>query len=98
MVSKQPMPEAQYSVSFRGGSFKTLNPSFDINQPLTEDDTVLLRVTGEYEYSESYIDALENENFSIFPTIAFNFSPDTQLIIRGQYSHVEFLEYSGLRA
>ncbi|NOQ14061.1 MAG: TonB-dependent siderophore receptor [Methyloprofundus sp.] len=98
VVSKQPMPEAQYSVSFRGGSFKTLNPSFDINQPLTDDDTVLFRLTGEYEYSESYIDALENENYSFFPTIAFNFSPDTQLIIRGQYSHIEFLEYSGLRA
>ncbi|WP_428354958.1 TonB-dependent siderophore receptor [Methyloprofundus sp.] len=98
VVSKQPLPEAQYIVSFRGGSFTTLNPSFDINQPLTEDDTVLFRLTGEYEYSKSYIDALENENFSIFPTIAFNFSPATQLIIRGQYSHVKFLEYSGLRA
>ena len=98
VVSKQPMPDAQYSVSFRGGSFTTLNPSFDINQPLTEDDTVLFRLTGEYESSESYIDALENEQYSIFPTIAFNFSPETQLIVRGQYSHVSFLEYSGLRA
>jgi len=98
VVSKQPMPEAQYTVSFRGGSFATLNPSFDFNQPLTDDDTVLFRLTGEYEYSKSYIDALENENYAFFPTIAFNFSPDTQLIVRGQYSHVEFLEYSGLRA
>ncbi|OQK17918.1 hypothetical protein AU255_08670 [Methyloprofundus sedimenti] len=98
VVSKQPMPEAQYVFSFRGGSFTTLNPSFDLNQPLTDDDTVLFRLTGEYEYSESYIDALENQNYAFFPTIAFNFSPDTHLIVRGQYSHVEFLEYSGLRA
>jgi len=98
VVSKQPEADAHYSVSFRGGSFTTLNPSFDFNQPLTDDKTILFRLTGEYEYSESYIDALKNENFSIFPTIAFNFSPDTQLIIRGQYSHVSFLEYSGLRA
>ncbi len=98
VVSKQPMPEAKYSASFRAGSFTTLNPSFDINQPLTGGDTVLFRMTGEYKYSESYIDALENEHFSIFPTIAFNFSPETQLVIRGQYSHVKFLEYSGLRA
>ena len=98
VVSKQPLPEPQYVISFRGGSFTTLNPSFDFNQPLTDDDTVLFRLTGEYEYSESYIDALENQNYAFFPTIAFNFSPDTHLIVRGQYSHVEFLEYSGLRA
>lgn len=98
MVSKQPEPDAHYNFSFRGGSFNTLNPSFDINQPITADKAVLFRLTGAYEHSESYIDALENEQFSIFPTLAVNFSSDTQLIIRGQYSHVKFLEYSGLRA
>jgi len=98
VVSKQPMPEASYSVSMRGGSFNTINPSFDFNQPISADKGVLFRITGEYEQSESYIDALDNEQYSIFPTLAINFSDETNLTIRGQYSHIKFLEYSGLRA
>ena len=98
VVSKQPKPAAHYNVGFRVGSFNTFNPSFDFNQPITEDKTVLFRLTGEYEQSESYIDALDNEQYSLFPTLAVNFSQDTQLVVRGQYSHIKFLEYSGLRA
>lgn len=98
VVSKVPEPEAKYTVSLRGGSFATINPSFDFNQPVTEDKSILFRVTGEYENSESFIDELENEQFSIFPTLSVDISPETNLIIRGQYSNIEFLEYSGLRA
>lgn len=98
VVSKQPLPEAKYTVSLRGGSFATINPSFDFNQPITEDKSVLFRITGEYENSESFIDELENEQYSIYPTLSVDFSPDTNLIIRGQYSKIKFLEYSGLRA
>lgn len=98
VVSKEPLPEAKYNVSLRGGSFATINPSFDFNQPILEDKSVLFRITGEYENSESFIDALENEQYSIYPTLSVDFSPDTNLIIRGQYSRIKFLEYSGLRA
>ena len=98
VVSKKPLPDEKYTVSLRGGSFETINPSFDLNQPLTEDKSVLFRVTGEYEHAESFIDEIENEHYSIFPTLSVDFSPDTNLIIRGQYSKVKFLEYSGLRA
>ena len=98
VVSKSPMPESKYSVSLRGGSFATINPSFDFNQPLTSDDKVLFRLTGEYEHSESFIDELRNEQYAIFPTLSVDFSEDTRLILRGQYSRIEFLEYAGLRA
>lgn len=98
VVSKEPQPEAKYSVSLRGGSFATINPSFDINQPLTDDKTVLFRLTGEYENSESFIDKVENEQYSIYPTLSVDFSPDTHLTVKGQYSRIKFLEYSGLRA
>ena len=98
VVSKSPMPESKYSLSLRGGSFATINPSFDFNQPLTSDDKVLFRLTGEYEHSESFIDELKNEQYSIFPTLSVDFSEDTRLILRGQYSRIKFLEYAGLRA
>lgn len=98
VVSKQPEAERKYVVSFRGGSYETLNPSFDFNQPLSSDDRLLFRLTGEYEQSESFIKELRNEQYSIFPTLSYDFSEDTRIVLRGQYSKIKFLEYSGLRA
>lgn len=98
VVSKQPHAENKYTVSFRGGSFSTINPSFDFNQSLSEDDKVLFRLTGEYQQAESFIDEVESEQYSIYPTLSVDFSEDTRLVIQGQYSHINFLEYTGLRA
>ena len=98
VVSKAPLTESQYSLAFRGGSFDTYNPSFDINQPITSDDKVLFRLTGEYENSESSIDEVNSEQYSLYPTLSVDFSDETRLVIRGQYSHIKFLEYTGLRA
>lgn len=98
VVSKRPLPEAEYSVALRGGSFSTINPSFDFNQPVTSDKSVLFRLTGEYKNAESFIDAVESEQYSLYPTLSVDFSSNTNLIVRGQYSHIKFLEYSGLRA
>ncbi len=97
VVTKAPQTERFAEIGLRGGSFGTVNPFWDINQPLLG-DKLLLRVSGEYQTSDSFIDVVEQDRIAIFPVIAWRPAPETSVVLRGQYSRNRFIEYSGLPA
>jgi len=98
LVSKAPTGQRAAEVGLRAGSFNTLDPYFDVNQPLTADHRLLFRVTGEYQSADSPIHAVNSERWSIYPTLSFALTDKTVITVRGQYGHVDQLEYSGLPA
>ena len=98
LVSKTPEKTASYKSSVMGGSYNTINPSFDINQPLDKEGKALFRVTGDYKYNESWIDDAFVERKSLFPSLKLNFSDDTNLVLRGQFNDRKQTDYSGLPA
>ena len=96
LISKMPenTPFAQLGVTI--GSDNLIKPSFDINEPLNE--TVLLRVTGEYTKSESQIDVLERKSYNFNPTLKVKIEDDTTLTLQGKISKWKGQDYQGLPA
>ena len=98
VVSK--MPTATPFVTFGStfGSYNYVAPFFDLNQPLTDNGTVLLRMTGEYVNSDSFIDVINTERYSFNPTLTFTNNSTTALTIQGRFSSWRQQDYSGLPA
>lgn len=96
VISKRPEAEQSSFVSMRTGSFGTMNPSVDLNTPIG--DKVAARLSADYEENDSWIDHVNGHQWSIQPSIAFQLSPDTELLLRGRYEDRSQLEFSGLPA
>ena len=96
VISKHPEAEPSALLSMRTGSFGTVNPSVDLNTPIG--DKVAARISADYQENDSWIDHVNGHQWSIQPSIAFQLSPETELLLRGQYEDRSQLEYSGLPA
>lgn len=96
VISKRPEAEPSALLSMRTGSFGTVNPSMDLNIPIG--DKVAARISADYQENDSWIDHVNGHQWSIQPSIAFQLSPETELLLRGQYEDRSQLEYSGLPA
>lgn len=80
-VTKQPLSEPFYAASFTAGSFSFYEPSIDISGPLTKDKKLLYRLTAAYQNSGSFRDFVNGDQFSIAPTLSYQFSDATKLTI-----------------
>jgi iron complex outermembrane receptor protein len=98
VISKLPTSEAGGEIGFTYGSDEFLRPYIDFNQPLNSDGTLLFRITGEYVSSDSFIDVLETERYSIHPTLTFTNKTDTTLTLQARATRWEQQEYQGLPA
>lgn len=96
LVTRTPNATASRELGLRLGSFATLNPFFDVNQPVV--NGVAVRLSGELERSYSHIDAVKNRRYALFPSIAIDLAEQTHLTLRGQLNRNAYLEYSGLPA
>lgn len=96
IVSKLPTDRASGEFGFTFGSHNFLQPYFDVNQPLTSNGTVLFRVTGEYTATDSFIEVLEQDRYSINPTLTFTNKTDTTLTVQGRLSKSQQQTYQGL--
>ena len=95
LIEKSPMEIPFYEVEGRIGSFDLFGTSFDVNQPLSYDGKLALRVTGDYAQSEDFVDEIENEYFSIYPTLSYK-TDTTEFTLRLRYQDQEYDEYIGL--
>lgn len=93
VISASPEQKASYSAAFRTGSFSTIQPSIDINQPLGSN--VAARVSAEYVHADDAIDAVTNKRITVVPSLRIGFD-DTSLVLRVNYNRIEQLEYAGL--
>ena len=94
VVTKSPTAKAARSASVRFGSRGELAPSIDINLPVA--DSVAVRVAAEHQQVGDYIDAVDTRRWVVHPSVVFGLGTDTELLIKGQFSHVNQLEYAGL--
>ena len=97
IISVSPSADFRTTLGVRAGSFGTLGAEGDINIPLAG-DLLGFRLTGMYETADSYINVVDSKRSALFPTLAWNITPDTRLVLRGQFTSLEQREYSGLPA
>lgn len=98
VVSKLPYAEQGGEFGFTFGSDNFLRPYVDINQPLNSAGTALFRITGEYVSSDSFIDVIETDRYSIHPTLTLTNKTDTTVTIQARATKWEQQEYQGLPA
>jgi iron complex outermembrane receptor protein len=97
IVSRSPGAEFGGSVGLRGGSDNTLGIDGELDAPFAG-GAAAFRISGLYEEAESYINVIDSRRSALFPTLRWDIGEDTRLVLRGQFTHVEQQEYSGLPA
>jgi iron complex outermembrane receptor protein len=95
-VSKLPTASHFAEFGIMGGTNRYLSPYFDVNQPLSNDGSVLFRVTGQYQTQHHDINTLNTRNVSITPTLVWTNRNGTTLTLQGHYSRRDQQDYSGL--
>jgi len=79
MVTKKPLEFQKTTVNFSGGSFGTLRTSIDMGGPLDKDKKVLYRLNAGYEYSQTFRDVNQQQNFMFAPSLTFKPVEGTQV-------------------
>lgn len=92
----RPADKTGGTLALRAGSFSTWNPYGDVNLALSP--AVSAKIAGEYQSNGSWIDKVKGKRWSVQPSILFKLTPDTDLLVQGQFNHRGALEYSGLPA
>ena len=96
LVTKTPSPDERYEFVFRGGSHATKAIQADLNQPFNKG--LAVRLAGEWFEADDTIDEVEIKRQTLNPSLSWQASDDTRVLIRGFYNQIEQLEYTGLPA
>ena len=96
-VSKQPLSEPYYSAELAIGNYDFI-PSIDISGPLTEDKRLLYRFNAAYQYSDSFVDFVNQKSFFISPTLTYKIGDATTLNLSYNYINTDAVYYAGLPA
>lgn len=84
IVSKQPLAERSFAVGTQYGSFNTKRSTFDATGAVSEDGTVLARITGAVEDNGSFRDFVSSDRYYVAPAIAWRPTADTTITLEGE--------------
>jgi len=86
LVSKKPLSDPYYAVSFSAGNFDTYRGDLDFSGPLNESKTVKYRLNLSYENYGSFRDFVDGERLIISPSLTWDIGPNTSINFFGQYT------------
>ncbi|MBL8267899.1 TonB-dependent siderophore receptor [Steroidobacter sp.] len=95
LVAKKPLAEARQGIKLEGGDWDYYRGEFDSTGPLTEDARLRYRVTGALEDSGSFIDVVSSDKRVISPSLAYDFSPDTTVLVQSSLLAENLVSYRG---
>lgn len=99
--SKRPTEEPLREVEFQYGTFDRKQAGFDFSGPITEDKSLLYRLTGVAKHTDTQIDFTEDERYSIAPAVTWQPDEDTSLTVLGHVQNdpsagaFTYLPYAG---
>jgi iron complex outermembrane receptor protein len=85
IVTKKPQFERGGSVGLRVGSFGFVKPMFDVYGAVGQSSKVAFRLNGTYEQGNSYRDVVKSDRVYVNPSLLFNLTPKTTLVLEGDY-------------
>jgi len=94
MVTKQPKFTAGGEVSMRMGSNDLYKPAFDVYGPLSA--KVAYRLNGTYEKAGSYRDQVHSTRYYINPSVLYQISNKTALLLEADYLYSRFTPDFGI--
>ncbi|WP_143485910.1 TonB-dependent siderophore receptor [Pseudomonas sp. PA15(2017)] len=98
IVSKRPQDEAFSTLSFSAGSWDRYRSSLDVNTPLNEDGSLLSRVNMAIEDNGSFRDHVGSQRRIVSPSLSWQLSPDTRLMLDAEFSRTESVFDRGIPA
>ncbi|HET9502697.1 MAG TPA: TonB-dependent receptor [Hymenobacter sp.] len=85
LVTKKPRFERGGSVGLRVGSFGFVKPTFDVYGAVGASDKVAFRLNGTYERGDSFRDEVRGNRVYVNPSLLFQLTPKTSLVLEGDY-------------
>jgi iron complex outermembrane receptor protein len=85
LVTKKPRFERGGAVGLRVGSFGFVKPTFDVYGAVGTSDKVAFRLNGTYERGDSYRDEVNGNRVYVNPSLLFQLTPKTSLVLEGDY-------------
>jgi len=85
VVTKRPQRETFTHISGSAGSWDRYRATLDTNTPLNASGSVLSRLNLAVEDNGSFRDEIENQRYVLAPTLSWQITDKTQLLIEGQY-------------
>lgn len=98
IVSKRPQDEAFSTLSVSAGSWDRYRSSLDVNTPLNEDGSLLSRVNMAIEDNGSFRDHVGSQRRIVSPSLSWQLSPDTRLMLDAEFSRTESVFDRGIPA
>ncbi len=98
IVSKRPQEDAFSTLSFSAGRWDRYRSSLDVNTPLSEDGRLLSRVNMAIEDNGSFRDHVGSERRIVSPSLSWQLSPDTRLLLDAEFSRTESVFDRGIPA
>lgn len=87
LVTKRPTDEPLHEVSFDAGSYGSVSGRFDLSGPVTQDGTLLYRLTGDANTDGSQVDFQRDKRFYIAPALTWKPSADTTFTLLSHFSY-----------
>lgn len=85
VIRKKPQDAFGGSFIALGGSYDRYRNSLDLTGPLREDGSLNYRFIGSAERRKSFRDFVEEEDFSIYPSVEWEISERSSLLVSGEY-------------
>lgn len=98
IVSKKPQAEAFNTLQLSAGSWDRYRSALDVNTPLNDEGTVLSRVNLAVEDNHSFRDHVTSQRKLVSPTLSWQLSPDTHLLIESEFSRTDSVFDRGIPA
>jgi iron complex outermembrane receptor protein len=94
LVTKKPKFNYGGEVSMRAGSYSLYKPTIDVYGPISKN--IAFRVIATKENAKSFRDVVKTDRFYVNPSLLFNISKKTELIVQGDYLKSNYTPDFGL--
>lgn len=81
-TTKRPLHDSYHEINLFGGSREHLGVSFDLTDNLNESGSAAYRLTGLFKRSDSQNEGHKSQRFAIMPSVSWNITPDTHLLLQ----------------
>ncbi|YAF60401.1 Metal-pseudopaline receptor CntO [Pseudomonas sp. E102] len=98
IVTKRPQAEAFSNLNISAGTWDRYRSSLDVNSPLDSEGNLLARVNMAIEDNGSFRDHVDSQRRIISPSLSWQISPDTRLMLDTEFSRTESVFDRGIPA
>ena len=98
IVTKRPQAETFSNLSLSAGSWDRYRTSLDANAPLDSEGNLLGRINMAVEDNGSFRDHVNSERRIVSPSLSWQLSPDTRLLLDTEFSRTESVFDRGIAA